>query len=101
MSLNRIVIYLTAVVGFTGGLAPLVADMDWQSTAGILSAVAVILALALKWLTGSQNIEKAQIQVELDARRNTLMQETEAAAIRAAKEAGAAGTRKPTINLPR
>jgi hypothetical protein len=99
MAPNRVVIYLTLAVALVAGLVPVVGDLDLTSTAGILAGLGAVLAVVLKWLTGWQNIEKAQIQVELDQRRSAIMQETEAAAIRAANEAGKPGTRK--LDLPR
>ena len=97
---NRIAVYATIILSLLVAVLPLVAEIDWKSTAGILAGLGTIALVVLKWLDGWQNMEKAQYQDQLDRNRSAIMQETEAAAIRAANEQGSAA-RKPTINLPR
>ena len=98
---NRIAIYATIALSLVVAVLPVIAEINWQTTASALAGLTAVAAVVLKFLTGWQNMEKAQYQDQLDQRRAVVMQETEAAAIRAAQEAGAAGGRKPTINLPR
>lgn len=54
---NRAAIYIAALVALAGGLAPIVGDLDWTSTVGVLTAVATIGAVVVKWLDGWQAYE--------------------------------------------
>lgn len=54
---NRIAVYLTAVAALVGGLAPAVANLDLQSTAGIVAGLVTILGVVNKWLAGWQQHE--------------------------------------------
>lgn len=58
LSPNRVAVYLTALAALAGGLAPVVADLDIQSTAGIVAAIAAITAVVNKWLSGWQKYEQ-------------------------------------------
>lgn len=55
---NRIVAIITAVLGLAAALAPVVADLDWESTAGIIAGIGVVAGVALKWLDGWQKYEE-------------------------------------------
>lgn len=54
---NRIAVYLTAAAALLGGLAPAVANLDLQSSAGIVAGIAGVVAVARKWLEGWQQHE--------------------------------------------
>ena len=54
---NRVAVYATALVGLLAALAPVIADMDWESTAGVIAGATVILGIAYKWLQGWQQYE--------------------------------------------
>lgn len=49
---SRIAVYLAALAALAGGLAPVVANLDWSSTAGVLTAVVAIAGVVAKWLDG-------------------------------------------------
>jgi protein-S-isoprenylcysteine O-methyltransferase Ste14 len=55
---NRVVATATAVLGLVAALAPVVADLDWTSTLGVVAGVGVVAAAALKWLDGWQKYEE-------------------------------------------
>lgn len=57
MTPNRVAVYLTVVAAVAGGVAPVVANMDLSSTAGIITAVLAIAAVVRKWLDGWQKYE--------------------------------------------
>jgi hypothetical protein len=54
---NRIAVYLTSLAALAGGLAPVVADLDLTSTAGVLGGVAALTLVVRKWLDGWQKHE--------------------------------------------
>ena len=55
---NRVVAGATAVLGLVAALAPVVADLDWTSTLGVIAGVGVVAAAAVKWLDGWQKFEE-------------------------------------------
>jgi hypothetical protein len=57
MTPNRIAVILTALAALCAGLAPVVADLDWESTAGIIAGISSITAVVYKWLDGWQKYE--------------------------------------------
>lgn len=57
---NRVAVYLTALSGLSAAIAVPVADLDVQSTAGVISGLVAILVVALKWLAGWQAHEAAE-----------------------------------------
>jgi hypothetical protein len=67
---NRIAVYAVAVAGLLTAIAPLVADLDTQSTATLIAGLFAIVAAAVKWLSGWQNLEKSEAQ-DLVHRRAT------------------------------
>lgn len=81
-------------------LAPVVADLDLTSTAGVIAGIAAIAAVALKWLQGWQQYEGAAYQADLLAMRGEgelmrIAAETEAAAQIGGPRSG------PRIQTPR
>ena len=55
---NRIAVYLTAAAALLGGLAPVVADLDIDSTVGIAAGLAALTGIVWKWLEGWQKYEE-------------------------------------------
>ena len=55
---NRIAVYLTVAAGLLGALAPVIADLDIESVAGIAAGLAAIAAVVYKWLEGWQKYEE-------------------------------------------
>jgi hypothetical protein len=47
---NRLAVYITAAGALALGLLPLVGNLDWTSTAGILGAIAAIAYVVREWL---------------------------------------------------
>lgn len=64
MSVNRIVIVVTAVLSLAVGLLPAIANLDWTSTAGILTSLGAVAGLVLKWLDGWQKHELTEANLE-------------------------------------
>jgi uncharacterized transporter YbjL len=60
MTPNRIVALIVALLGLVAGALPALADLDWQSTAGVVSGAVVVLGVAVKWLEGWQAYEATQ-----------------------------------------
>ena len=54
---NRIAVYLTSAAALAAALAPVVADLDIESVAGIAAGLAAISAVVYKWLDGWQKYE--------------------------------------------
>jgi hypothetical protein len=59
---NRLAVYATIAAGILTAVAPLVADLDTTSTATLIAGLAAIVVAVVKWLTGWQNLEKAEAQ---------------------------------------
>ena len=57
---NRLAAYGTAAIALLAGLAPLVGNLDWESTAGIIAGLAAILGVAVKWLDGYSKWERGE-----------------------------------------
>lgn len=57
---NRIAVYLTAAAALVAGLLPLVGNLDWQSTAGVLAGLGAILGVVVKWLDGWSKYERGE-----------------------------------------
>lgn len=55
---NRIAVYLTALAALAGAIAPVLGDMDWTSTAGIIAALLALVTVVSKWLDGWQAYER-------------------------------------------
>ena len=47
---NRLAVYLTGAIALLAGLAPLVGNLDWESTAGVVAGLGAILAVVVVWL---------------------------------------------------
>ena len=47
---NRLALYITGAASLLAALAPVVADLDWTSTAGIAAGLASFAAVMYKWL---------------------------------------------------
>lgn len=57
---NRIALYLTSIAALLVALAPVVADLDWTSTAGLIGGLGAIALVVNKWLEGWQKYEERQ-----------------------------------------
>jgi hypothetical protein len=51
---NRVAVYLTSGAALLGALAPAVADLDINSTVGIVGGLGAIALVVRKWLEGWQ-----------------------------------------------
>jgi hypothetical protein len=60
MTPNRVVAVAASLVTLALAALPVLADMDWTSTAGILAGITAVLGIVLKWLTGWQQHEARQ-----------------------------------------
>jgi hypothetical protein len=55
---GRIVAIVSVLVGLIGALAPVVADMDLSSTAGIVAGLVAVSTVVVKYLDGWQRYEE-------------------------------------------
>lgn len=60
MSLNRIVILVGSLFALAAGLLPVVANLDWTSTAGVLVSLGAVASFIVKWLDGWQKFEERE-----------------------------------------
>ena len=58
MTLNRAVVIATVALDLAAAVAPVVADMDFSSVAGIAAGLIPLNAAVLKWLDGWQKHEQ-------------------------------------------
>ena len=61
---NRFALYLGAAATFIGGLAPVVADLDWQSTAGVIVGLGAIATYVNVFVLGWQKHEDREFWSE-------------------------------------
>ena len=57
---NRLAVYLTAGAGLLAALAPIVADLDWESTAGVVAGVLAITGVVSVWLNNWGKWERGE-----------------------------------------
>jgi hypothetical protein len=57
LNTNRIVAVAAAVISLALAVLPVVANMDWTSTAGVIGGIIAVLGIAQKWLEGWQKHE--------------------------------------------
>lgn len=57
MTPNRIAIYFTALAALATALAPVLADLDTTSTAGLIAGLAALAGVVGVWLRGWQRYE--------------------------------------------
>ncbi len=55
---NRVAVYLTAIAGLLTALAPAVANLDTQSTVGLVGGFAAVAGVVHKWLDGYAKYEE-------------------------------------------
>jgi hypothetical protein len=72
MSLNRVVSIASVVLSLALAVLPVLADLDWTSTAGVIAGIVAILGVTQKWLTGWQLHENGSRQAELIGLQSTL-----------------------------
>ena len=54
MNTNRIVAVAAALISLALAVLPVVANMDWKSTAGVIAGIIAVLGIVQKWLEGWQ-----------------------------------------------
>lgn len=64
MTPNRIAVILTALCGVGAAIAVPLGNLDTHSTASVLTGLAAIVAVAVKWLQGWQAHETRQADAE-------------------------------------
>ena len=57
---NRLAVYATAAGALAAGLLPLVGNLDWESTAGILGAITAISGVVAVWLYNWGKYERGE-----------------------------------------
>ena len=58
---NRVALYLTAAAGLLGGLAPVIANLDFASTAGIAAGLGAVSLVVFKWMDGWSKWERGVV----------------------------------------
>lgn len=61
MPTNRVVALTTALLTLVLAALPVLADMDWTSTAGIVAGIIAVLGIVNRWLAGWSNWEIAEV----------------------------------------
>lgn len=57
MAPNRVATVIAVIAGIATAVAPVVANMDWSSTAGVIAGGVAVVAAIVKWLDGWQKFE--------------------------------------------
>lgn len=57
---NRLAVYVTAFGALAAGLLPLIGNLDWESTAGILGAIIAITGVVAVWLYNWGKYERGE-----------------------------------------
>ena len=55
---NRLATYAAALAALCAAIVPVLADLDWTSTVGIIGGVGALSAVVWKWLDGWQKYEE-------------------------------------------
>ena len=55
---NRLATYAAALAALCAAIVPVVADLDWTSTVGVIGGVGALSAVVWKWLDGWQKYEE-------------------------------------------
>lgn len=61
MPLNRAVAIATALLTLVLAVFPVVGNLDWTSTAGVLAGIVAIAGIAQRWLAGWSSFEVAEV----------------------------------------
>jgi hypothetical protein len=84
---NRIAVYLTGLIALALGLLPLVGNLDWTSTAGIIGAIAAISVVVREWLVNWGKWERGEGEGVLPGIADDEFNEEQAQIPESAKEA--------------
>jgi hypothetical protein len=57
---NRMAVYITGAISLLVGVTPLIGDLDWTSTAGLLASLVPILGVAVVWLNNWGKWERGE-----------------------------------------
>ena len=57
---NRMAVYLTGAIALLAGLLPLVGNLDWESTAGVIAGLTAIAAVVREWLVNWGKWERGE-----------------------------------------
>lgn len=91
---NRVATYAAALAALCAAVVPVLADLDWTSTVGVIGGVGILAAVVYKWLDGWQKYE------ERTALEPLLEQQAGANVIPGSGEVGAGGGVSGTDPLP-
>ena len=58
---NRLALYLTAAAALLAALVPVVADLDWESTAGVIAGITALTGVVSVWLRGWSQWERSVV----------------------------------------
>lgn len=57
---NRMAVYLTGFIALCAGLLPLIGNLDWESTAGVIAGLTAIAAVVREWLVNWGKWERGE-----------------------------------------
>ena len=57
---NRLAVYLTGAIALLAGLLPLVGNLDWESTAGVIAGLTAIALVVREWLVNWGKWERGE-----------------------------------------
>jgi poly-gamma-glutamate capsule biosynthesis protein CapA/YwtB (metallophosphatase superfamily) len=98
--IGRIVVVLYAAAAAGGALLTVLGDLDWTSTAGVITSLIALAPVLVKFLEGVQKYESANYQAALYGHQAALNNQALLAEAAAVAEVGGP-RRSPQIQTPR
>ena len=75
---NRMAVYITGAIALLAGLTPLIGNLDWESTAGIVAGLIAILGVVVVWLQNWGKWERGEGQGLFPGEPDDVFDEAEA-----------------------
>ena len=63
---NRLAVYLTGAIALLAGILPLIGNLDWESTAGVIAGLSAIAVVVREWLVNWGKWDSPVIQQIVD-----------------------------------
>ena len=57
---NRLAVYLTGAIALLAGILPLIGNLDWESTAGVIAGLSAIAVVVREWLVNWGKWERGE-----------------------------------------
>ena len=94
---NRVAVYVAALGALLTAVSGVIWELDWSSVVSIISSLAILCGVIVKWLGGWQQYEKIVMQSQLMQQEHERALEAQASAVQAVGKPGTG----PRLNLPR